>query len=565
MRDILFLLTPRWKEVRNRFSHRGGEKRRLALILLLVAGLWSILYVVCVRALTYFSAEEMFGIIAAMRLLSMMLVTFAFVAIISNLITTFSSFFLSEDLELIMASPVPAKAIYATRFIETLAESSWMVLLFGLPIFVAYGRVFAAPWTFYALSLVGLVSLLVIITALAIFVVQHLVRSFPVRRLRDLFVFVGLLIFVGIYLLFRMMRPEDFLNPEGFASVMDYLSTMSEPSSPLLPTSWLLGMLRPYITGHGFQEIPLYLGLLALGAVLAFRLAGHNHQIVHFPGYSRAAESRGARFSKSRFIALLSRVLRRYLDLPTVHLVIKETLLMARDWGRMSQLLLLLALIMVYLYNFSVLPKLDAPEIAMFLRNAIAFLNIGLAGFVLASLGVRFLFPALSAEGRAFWILKGSPVRLRRVLWVKFLFYLFPMMVLGLFLVIMTNRLLEMGLFISIISTVTIALLTLGITSLSVGMGVVYADFKQADPNRAFTGIGGLLTMIYAALAVSSVVLLEALPVYRIMMMGYFHHRLGTGDYFMIGICFTAALAVAVFLIVYPLRVGLNKINELEL
>ncbi len=52
-----------------------------------------------------------------------------------------------------------------------------------------------------------------------------------------------------------------------------------------------------------------------------------------------------------------------------MNLVIKETLLMARDWGRLSQLLLLLALIMVYLYNFSVLPKLDAPEIATFLRN----------------------------------------------------------------------------------------------------------------------------------------------------------------------------------------------------
>lgn len=558
-------MTPRWKGLRNRYSHRSGEKKRLVLILVLVAGLWSLLYLVCVRALTYFSAEEMFGIIAATRLLSMILVTFAFVAVISNLITTFSSFFLSEDLELIMASPVPAKAVYATRFIETLGESSWMVLLFGLPIFVAYGRVFSAPWTFYALSLAGLVSLLVIITAVAIFVVQHLVRSFPVRRLKDLFVFVALLIFVGVYLLFRMMRPEDFLNPEGFASVMDYLSTMSEPSSPLLPTSWLLGMLRPYITGHGFQEIPLYLGLLAFGAVLAFRLAGHNHQAVHFPGYSRAAESRGSRFSKSRFIALLTRVLRRYLDLPTVHLVIKETLLMARDWGRMSQLLLLLALIMVYLYNFSVLPKLDAPEIAMFLRNVIAFLNIGLAGFVLSSLGVRFLFPAVSAEGRAFWILKGSPVRLGRVLWVKFLFYLVPMMILGLFLVIMTNRLLEMGLFISIISTVTVALLTLGITSLSVGMGVVYADFKQADPNRAFTGIGGLLTMIYAALAVTSVVLLEAFPVYRIMTAGYFHHRLSTGDCFMIGTCFTAAFVVAIFLIVYPLRVGLNKITELEL
>ncbi len=299
MRDLLLLLTPRWKELRNRFGNRSAERKKLVLILLLVAGLWAVLYLVCVKALRYFSAEEMFGLIAAIRLLSMILVTFAFVAVISNLITTFSSFFLSEELELIMASPTPARAIYATRFLETLVESSWMVLLFGFPIFVAYGSVFSAPWTFYVLSLTGLISLLVIITAVAIFVVQYLVGSFPVRRLRDLFVFVGLLIFVGIYLLFRMMRPEDFLNPEGFASIMDYLSTMSEPSSPLLPTTWLLGLLRPYITGYGFEEIPLFFGLLILGAVVAFRLAGHNHEAIHFQGYSRAAESRGAVSAKA--------------------------------------------------------------------------------------------------------------------------------------------------------------------------------------------------------------------------------------------------------------------------
>ncbi len=150
------------------------------------------------------------------------------------------------------------------------------------------------------------------------------------------------------------------------------------------------------------------------------------------------------------------------------------------------------------------------------------------------------------------------------MLWIKFLFYLAPMMILGLFLVIMTNRLLEMGVFISVVSTITIALLTVGITSLSIGMGVIYADFRQTDPNRAFTGIGGLLTMIYGALAVTAVIVLEAIPVYRIMASGYFRHRLSSGDYLIIGVCFASALAVAIFLIVYPLRVGLNRISELE-
>jgi ABC-2 type transport system permease protein len=563
--DVILLLSPRWTKLRNQLKDPGASRYRPAIIGGLVIALWAVIYVVFVKALTYFTSEEMFGAIAATKLLSMILVTFAFVAVISNVITTFSTFYLSEDLELIIVSPVTPRAVFTARFIETLIDSSWMVLLFGMPVFLAYGRVFSSPWKFYVLSFGGFLCLMTMVTGLAVLIVQNLVRSFPVRRLRDLFVFVGILIFIGMYLLFRMVRPEEFLNPEGFASVMDYLSIMSESSSPFLPTTWLQEILKPYVTGYGFDEIPLFAGLLVSGAAVAFRIAGHSHEAGHWQGFSKSVESRGARLSKSRIIALQGRILDRFLDRPTVALVMKETRLMVRDWGRLSQLLLLLALIVVYLYNFSVLPSLDNPAATMMLKNAIAFLNIGLAGFVLSSLGVRFLFPAISSEGRSFWILKGSPVDLTRILWVKYFFYLAPMTLLGLFLVIMTNRLLGLGLFVSLLSTVTVMFLTVGITSLSIGMGVLYADFKEVDPNRAFSGFGGLMTMIYGGLAVAAVVLLEAFPVYRVVTSEYLHHQLGARDYVLIAACFLAALAVALFLIIHPLRQGLKQIAELRI
>ena len=135
MRNLLILLSPRYKKLRHRIEKPGVERKRLAAIGFLVVGLWAVLFVVCFKALTYFTAEEMFGIIAATKLLSMMLVTLTFVAVISNLITSFSTFFLFEDLELIVASPVPGCAIYTVRFIETLVESSWMVSAVWVPHF----------------------------------------------------------------------------------------------------------------------------------------------------------------------------------------------------------------------------------------------------------------------------------------------------------------------------------------------------------------------------------------------------------------------------------------------
>jgi ABC-2 type transport system permease protein len=565
MKAVFLLLSPRWKQFRNRLKSPGKEKLRFPFIVGLIGTLWSVIFFVFVKALFYFTSEELFGPVAAVKLLSMILVTFTFVVVISNIVTTFSTFFLSEDLELVLSGPIPSSTLYAARFVETLLDSSWMVLVFGLPVFLAYGWVFSASWSFYLLSLVGFSSLLVMTAALGIFIVESLVRTFPIRRLRNLFVFVGLLIFVGIYILFRMMRPEEFLNPEGFASVMDYLSTMLEPSSPLLPTSWIVEMLRPYITGHGFGDRAFYLVLLISAAAGAYRLVGHYHEAVHFQAYSRAIESKGARLTRSRFTAILEKTLRRFFDPMTTRLILKETLLMARDSGRISQLLLLTALVIVYLYNFSVLPSLDSPGATFFLKNFVAFLNIGLAGFVLSSLGIRFLFPAISAEGRAFWILKGSPVGLRKVLWVKFFFYLGPMLILGLFLAVATNRLLGLGSFMFALSTLTVAFLTVGITALSIGMGVIHADLGEVDPNRVFTGFGALMTMLYGGLAVAAVVLLEAFPAYRILTAQFFGREIGGVEFALIGACLICALAVCTVLIIKPLTMGLRQITELEI
>ncbi len=565
MNEILCLLAPRWQGFRNKFNRDKGSLGKVLGALILVIGLWAVIYVVFYKSLAYFSGEEMFGAIAATKLLSMILMTFVFVAIISNIISTFSTFYLAEDLEIIISGPTPPHKVYMARFIETLVESSWMVLLFGFPVFAAYGTVFSTGPFFYVISLVGFVSLLIIATSVAILLVLILVRTFPVRRLRDLFVLVGIIIFIGFYLLFRMVRPEEFLNPEGFASVMDYLSIMSEPASSTLPTTWLMYSLKPYITGFGHENVYFWMGLLVLGAIAIFRIVGHVHELGHFHGYSKAMESKGARLSKSRIMDIISRFLLRVLEPQTARLVIKEIMLMARDWGRLSQLLLLLALIVVYLYNFSVLPSLDSPALAFFFKNTMAFINIGLAGFVLSSLGVRFLFPAISGEGRAFWILKKGPIELRKVLWVKFFFYLIPMMILGLVLVIMTNKLLGLNFFMSAVSTITIGALTVGLTSLSLGMGVVYADFKEVDPNRSVTGFGGLLTMIYGGLAVAGVILLEAYPVYMVLRTEFFGGELTSAHYGVMLLCFSLALGLALFLIIRPLQVGLKSIERLEI
>src|SRR6185312_13932375 len=86
-------------------------------------------------------------------------------------------------------------------------------------------------------------------------------------------------------------------------------------------------------------------------------------------------------------------------------LVLKELRLFFRDTTQWSQLILLVVLVVVYVFNIRFLP-LRGDGITFFLANIIPFLNLVLAGFVLASIAARFIFPSVSLEGRTWWLLK---------------------------------------------------------------------------------------------------------------------------------------------------------------
>src|SRR5205823_13349348 len=129
-------------------------------------------------------------------------------------------------------------------------------------------------------------------------------------------------------------------------------------------------------------------------------------------------EARKARFTRfdrlerAAWLLPISRVRR--------HLLVKDTKVFLRDVSQWSQLLQLLALVLVYLYNFRVLDLDRIPYMSGVIKNVYAFVNLAMAGLVMATLCGRFVFPAVSAEGAAFWIIRTAPISLHDFLWSKF-------------------------------------------------------------------------------------------------------------------------------------------------
>src|SRR3989454_8790735 len=99
--------------------------------------------------------------------------------------------------------------------------------------------------------------------------------------------------------------------------------------------------------------------------------------------------------------------------------VLKDINLFFRDTTQWGQLIRLGVLVVVYLFNIQALPLHRGEPVGFFYVNLVSFLNLGLAGFVLASIAARFIFPAVSLEGRQMWLLRSSPLDLRALLWSK--------------------------------------------------------------------------------------------------------------------------------------------------
>ena len=246
-------------------------------------------------------------------------------------------------------------------------------------------------------------------------------------------------------------------------------------------------------------------------------------------------------------------------------MVIKDVKIFLRDTRQWSQLILLFALVVVYLFNFKALPLNKVPRISFYLENVISFLNVGLAGFVLSAVAVRFIYPAISLEGRSFWIMMSSPIELKRLIWSKFWTSLVPLLLLAEVLIILSNIFLHVTQFMMIISTVSIFLITIAIVSMGIGIGAVYPRFRVEDVAQIYSGFGGLIYMIICVIFIGLVILLEAWPTYVIFMARIGHRSLSLFQWIEVVCCFCLTTLIILTATFLPIKIGLKRLSRIEI
>lgn len=448
-------------------------------------------------ALKNVEAETPFFAVALLRnLLSMVFLVATVVLFSSSMTVAIGSLFTDLDLDIHHAAPRSKLRIALGRWAKTLFQSATIVFLFLVPVFFAFDR-------FHPALLVHLALLLSIPVSLASTVILLLVRFFPVQRVHQIVATVAVLILTMVVIAFRMSRPERFFAQISTDDVARVLRSIELPSMSLYPSTTLAEVMT---RTSGFWVAPR----IAITAVVAFASFVLAAKFFYFTAFVRARESMApVAIGGARATRILDRLVARA-DPPLRAMLSKEVRVVTRDVAQWSQVFLTAALLFIYLYNIRMLPLGGDARATL-----IAYANLGMAGFVIAAICLRFAYPSVSAEGKAFWLVQTAPISYRQFLRVKVLVYAAPLTLFALLLTAFANLILAANAVVWAFTMTGAALLAATLVSLGVGMGALAPNFNAENPLQVGLSLGGFAYMALSMSYVAAMMLLMARPVMK--------------------------------------------------
>src|SRR4029077_943265 len=197
-------------------------------------------------------------------------------------------------------------------------------------------------------------------------------------------------------------------------------------------------------------------------------------------------------------------------------------------------------------------------------KNVYGFVNLGMAGLVMATIAVRFVFPGVSAEGAAFWIIRTSPARLGDFLWSKFWTGFVPVVVLTETLTIIANEFLGVDPFWKIVSAAAVVLMSLALAGLATGLGARYPRFAADNPQQVAGSYGGVAFMILAVLFVIVMIALLGWPTSVYLFSKVRNIPLSTRQQVFIALYFSAAVAISIGTWLMSMRSGVRALMDMD-
>ena len=487
---------------------------------------------------------------------------------LSNVITALSTFFASEEMDLVLSSPIRYHAVFFSKFTETLLQSSWMVFLLLVPYLVALGWVYHAPLRFWLGFWLPLVPFLCISTSGGILLTLFLARAFPVGKTRNLLRFISVMGAGVLLLLFRVMRPELLVSPEKFRDLLALIQTPWNPQLEKVPAGWMakefIGLLDLPMGATTMDHLFLWGGGLAAVA-LCYAVSRR----YHLDTWQLHQEAEGApddTHVEAGAVPGEGPVDRVFARVPVQlrSILAKDVRVFYRSPVLWTQVMLMVVIMVIYVYNIYLLPLNSIRGLTPIFVEWLAFPNIGFVAFVVVALALRFGFPAVSMEGPGFYLIHSSPVGISRYVRIKFWSNFVPLLIVSLALVITSDLMLQVRSTMFWVSLFDALLFSLVIAALALAYGAVYHDFRRVSVSEIPSSFGGMVFMVATLIVIVVVMCMQAVPFWYLTVNALSVAALGWGTLALTAGCGLASVATCLGITVYALRHATRVLEFLE-
>jgi hypothetical protein len=426
-----------------------------------------------------------FGLALAARLLSSAFLAFTVFLAISALISGISTLFRSSETALLLSMPFRSAPVALFRTFESWFYAGWSTVLLGVPVILAFASVTGKTLSTTFAGVFTLIPLVVVSAAAGTIVMSLLSRLGGMNGLRRGAGATVVLAAAGLLLFFQGLAPGTFVIEDesgtSLAAVQRFVASLPSAGGFPWPSTLLSSVLASSATREGLAGPARYAALLWGEALLVCMVA----LLLVCPGFRRRFSAVSADSSRQARPHLMFRrggALRAIIE--------KDVLLFFRDPIQLSQLGLLAGLFILYVASLSRYPL----EFAQRLWLGVAvFMNISFSGFVMATLLVRFGYPAISLEGPGLLFLLQLP-RARNLLlkskWFSALIGVLPLMlVTGIY----STRQFGGGSLLLAESAGTTILLAFALVSINVSLGAIFPRFGDNSAASIASGQGGII------------------------------------------------------------------------
>lgn len=448
---------------------------------------WTLKQIEAVSILGYISPSQPFSLLFAVLL---------FMLFTSCLALSFGNFYLADDIDLFLASPTSSTKFFFGKFLTVLFSAVWMPVVFLVPLVVGFGVHYGGSFYYYYLAAVLLLPFVTIPAAIAILAATFFAYVVPGNKKRSFAVLFLSLIALVLYLVFDLIwrfggasrSTGDILRLMNVFSVSDVL---------WLPSTWIGNALGDALTGSR----KLASDYIILSYSISFVLVSFSFIVVtlyHFGAYSRSRNNRFSTRVGRSVVDVVTGVISVLVNRKRGALIGKDLKLIGRDVSQTVQIAMLVIIASFYLYNLRYF--VSVREVIGSSSDAwITFLygtNILVSAFVITAFSSRFVFPSLSLEGKAMWVLRSAPLSARDIVTAKFFCWFPPVMVLAA-IVFSAGALATKGTFFHIGYSLAVSVvLSCGIVGLALGLGALFATFTWEHSSQLSAGFGSFVFML---------------------------------------------------------------------